>query len=65
MRLIIDIEDDYEPGDGDAFNAVMDALGYFEIPAMVRQTTSHHPKCRPNNGGTTTRGKNDTQKHGR
>lgn len=35
MKLIIEIPDDYEPEDGDAFDAVVAALEHFEIPASV------------------------------
>lgn len=37
MRLIVDIPKGYKPEDGTAFDAVMDALQHFELPASVIQ----------------------------
>ncbi|GEM_PF-5492296 len=35
MRILIEVDEDYRPEDGDAFDAVVSALDHFEIPSVV------------------------------
>jgi len=46
MLLLIQIPDDYTPPDGNAFDAVRDALEHFEIPSgmlAIKPETSPTP----------------------
>jgi hypothetical protein len=37
MKILITVPDDFTPKDGDALDAVRDALEHFEIPAMLHE----------------------------
>lgn len=43
VRILIEIPADFVPDDGDAFDAVRDALDHFEIPAQLRVVTEQQP----------------------
>lgn len=36
MKLLVEVPDDFKPTDGDALDAVRDALEHFEIPYYFR-----------------------------
>lgn len=35
MRILLEIQADFKPADGDAFDAVVEAMDFSEIPAMI------------------------------
>lgn len=43
VRIVIDIPDDFVPIDGDAFDAVRDALAHFDIPGTLQVVTEPQP----------------------
>lgn len=49
MKILIEIADDFEPEEGDAFDAVFAALGHFDIPASLKviPETPETPETEP------------------
>ncbi|MGE0705613.1 MAG: hypothetical protein AB7P22_16930 [Vicinamibacterales bacterium] len=43
IRILIEIPADFVPVDGDAFDAVRDALAHFDIPATLQVVTEPQP----------------------
>lgn len=39
IRIVIEIAPDFEPVDGDAFDAVLAALGHFEMPGRSGESS--------------------------
>lgn len=44
MKILIEIDDSYEPEEGDAFEAVACALNHFYIPSVMTEVKQIEPE---------------------